>query len=372
MKDKPNPVVRLLGSYGLCITLLLLLLILTFAGTWYQVEAGLFQAQKRYFESWGLIQHLGPLRIPLPGGMLVMGLLAVNLLFGGFVRIRKSARTAGVLIVHTGIAMLLLAGIVKQQMSDDGGVMLFEGESATHYQDHYHWEVAVRELEPVPSSGMLRSTGEWVVGEESFRKATADAPARLKAEGMPFDIWVRGYAANSQVMPKGPMWNSPFPVVEGFAIRAMEKSDQAEANFPALYAEITPAGSTSEVGGMPVLLWGMANAPAMYSIGGRSYAIDVRKKRYPMPFELKLIKFTKEDHPRTRMARVFSSHVEKITEGGESIPVHIQMNEPLRSGGVTVFQSSWGPENARPNTPLFSGSPWSAILPTNGRSGVAG
>jgi hypothetical protein len=46
--------------------------------------------------------------------------------------------------------------------------------------------------------------------------------------------------------------------------------------------------------------------------------------------------------------------VTKIEDGREQ-KLRIQMNEPLRHGGLVVFQSNWGPQDAGPNTPLFSG-----------------
>jgi hypothetical protein len=35
-------------------------------------------------------------------------------------------------------------------------------------------------------------------------------------------------------------------------------------------------------------------------------------------------------------------------------PVRISMNQPLRDGGLVLYQASWGPSNARPGDPLFS------------------
>ena len=32
----------------------------------------------------------------------------------------------------------------------------------------------------------------------------------------------------------------------------------------------------------------------------------------------------------------------------------IEMNEPLRHGGLVLFQASWGPGDAKPGDPLFS------------------
>ena len=43
-----------------------------------------------------------------------------------------------------------------------------------------------------------------------------------------------------------------------------------------------------------------------------------------------------------------------VFEGGTSRGVKISMNEPLRDGGLVLYQSSWGPSTAKPGDPLFS------------------
>src|SRR5437868_8068223 len=45
-------VVKVMSSFGLATTVLALLLLVTFLGTLEQVEHGLFDSQKKYFESW--------------------------------------------------------------------------------------------------------------------------------------------------------------------------------------------------------------------------------------------------------------------------------------------------------------------------------
>ena len=100
------------SSLWLSCVLLVLLGLLTWLGTLYQVEHGLFAAQVKYFDSLFLIHQAGPVAIPLPGGTLVMGILFVNLVCGGIVRMRKTKATAGILVTHVGILMLIAAGFV--------------------------------------------------------------------------------------------------------------------------------------------------------------------------------------------------------------------------------------------------------------------
>ena len=83
------------------------------------------------------------------------------------------------------------------------------------------------------------------------------------------------------------------------------------------------------------------------------FAVELRKERYPMPFTVVLRDFTKEDHPGLDMPKAFSSDV-TVIEDGSARPVRIEMNQPLRDGGLVLYQASWGPSGAPPGTPLFS------------------
>ena len=72
-------VLDVLSSYVLSVAVLLLLFLLTFLGTIEQVNEGLFEVQKKYFESIFLLQWVGPVPVPLPGVYLLLVVLTVNL-----------------------------------------------------------------------------------------------------------------------------------------------------------------------------------------------------------------------------------------------------------------------------------------------------
>jgi hypothetical protein len=101
------------------------------------------------------------------------------------------------------------------------------------------------------------------------------------------------------------------------------------------------------------VLYGMSRVPWVARVGERDYAIDLRHRRFPVPFTIRLDKFIRDLHPRTGMAANFESVVTK-TQDGLDRQIEIKMNQPLRQDGYTFFQASWGPENARPGEPLFS------------------
>lgn len=318
------------SSLATSCVLLILLGLLTWLGTLEQVEHGLFEVQKKYFESFWLVHHAGPVPIPLPGANLVLTLLFVNLLVGGIVRLRKGVATLGVLVGHVGIALLLVAGFVKNDFADEGYVTLFEGQSSAAYQSHYRWELAVLER---------RGDGtvvEHVAPEESFSSATETAPARLASTALPFDVVATRFLANCR--PRGgTTWS-------------------LEEQAPEKEAETNVAGLAVRVAGRDAVLWGASRAPMGFDVPdakGARYAIELRHERHAMPFTLALADFRKEDHPRLAMAKSFESDV-VVREAGSERALRISMNQPLRSGGLVVYQASWGPSNARPGDALFS------------------
>ena len=129
--DRLMMVFAFFSSMKLAVVLLLILFVLTFLGTIAQVDHGLHAAKVRYFESWGIIEWLGPVPVPLPGGFLTMLLLGINLVCGGLLTMRWQLRKAGILITHLGIAYLLFAGFVIHKFADEGGLILNEGDSAS-------------------------------------------------------------------------------------------------------------------------------------------------------------------------------------------------------------------------------------------------
>lgn len=332
------------SSLKLSCSLLMLLALLTWLGTLEQVDTGLFEVQKKYFESFVLLHDVGPFKIPLPGANLVMCVLFVNLLVGGVVRLRKSGGTVGILITHIGILLLLVSAFVKAYYATDGHVTLFEGQRSGEYQSYYRWEIAIQE--PL-GDGRVR---ERIAPEELFHDATGAESIRLDAPELPFVLEVHHLMANCQALPKGPMFEVDVPVIDGVFLQRQEKSREAEENIAGCYVSAVPRDGSERRAG---ILWGVQTGPLTVQVGGKDYGIDLRRERYPMPFTLVLDDFRKEDHPRMSMARAFESDV-TVVEGSSARPIKISMNQPLREGGLVVYQSGWGPQNAPPGAPLFS------------------
>jgi hypothetical protein len=332
------------GSLKLTVVLLLLLALLTYLGTLAQIEHGLFMAQRLYFESWLVLHPVRDLKLPLPGGQTVMALLFVNLIVGGFVRMRRTWRVAGVYVVHTGIALMLLAGFVKLEFSDDGYLAVWEGDQANFFESHYHWELAI--------TNDADSAHEFVVDETVLNQARGQRVA-LQHPELPFDLVIDGYAGNVTWRPvEGERAQSDSDVVEGYALLALPPEVEREHDTPGGYLTLRPRDGEER----RMLLLGstmLMPRARTQAIGDEMWTIDLRKKRYPLPFTIRVDDFRKEDHPGTGIAKLYESDVTQRI-GRDERRVKIEMNAPLRDEGFVLFQSNWGPQDRREHDRYWS------------------
>jgi hypothetical protein len=392
----PSGPIAWLASMRLAVVLVVLLGLLTWLGTLAQIDRSTFDVQREYFESWYVLAELPlswwgrdlfTLVIPLPGAYPVMGLLGLNLLVGGLVRLRLQAKNAGVLITHIGILLLLVAGFVKLHFSFAGHLALYEApaagaaagpvgdplhESSTFVSFHDYELALLKDLgdsveeRVVPEaslwaarptggpgarrgrlSGLLQSAGLETVGETVV----------LRAPDLPFTVQVHHWFDNCRPTPKGPMVAAETPVVDGAFLRPVEIAREREQNTAGCY--VTVLGQAGER--VEGILWGLemrpfekGRFPLTFTIAGQRWGLDLRRVMYELPFGVRLDKFQKSDHPGTTMARDFRSFV-TVQEPGRERQVQIYMNTPLRQDGYVVYQTNWGPQQG-------GGPPWYSVF----------
>ena len=104
-----NGFFRFLTSYTLTVIILLLLIVLTFWGTLYQVDYGLYVTKQRFFNSWFL---LAGGFLPFPGGRLVMWAGFINLLAVTLFRLSYRWSKMGIILTHVGLLILLVSSSV--------------------------------------------------------------------------------------------------------------------------------------------------------------------------------------------------------------------------------------------------------------------
>jgi len=203
---------------------------------------------------------------------------------------------------------------------------------------YFLWEVAVFDAK---SEGEV---AEFLVSDEQLRLA-GEEPVRLNHDLIPFELELRHFRENARPTRE----EATLPPAGGWSLLEMPREEEAEANVAGVYATARSAS-----GEETAILWGLPEQrPWVVNFGERSWAVLLRHKRYRMPFSIHLDKFTKLEHPGTDIPSEFSSDVTQASGSGER-SVLIRMNEPLRDEGLVLFQSSWGPSDARPGQRLFS------------------
>lgn len=356
----PGLFVKIFQSYWLATGTLFLMTLITLFGTYYQVDYGLKAAEDKYFHSLFLVHQLdlgkGTLPLPLPGGLLLMSLLTVNLIVGAIIKVKKRSAGIGMLIAHGGMIMLLLGSLLTHAVAVDGNMALFEGESADKFQSYHEWQL---EVIPVNDDGTAETA--WVIPDDEFEHLDPDESRTFSNAEIPFSISLTGYRKNSvPVVSTAPVVNMPqfsarrSDEVGGYVLLGLEPEIEAERNLAGMVA--TFGGASDETA--KAILWadssdGRAVPFTVKSTEGKKYAVQLRRKTWQVPFTVRLEDFRKEDHAGLSMARAFDSTITKIENGVEE-QIEIKMNEPLRHKGYTFFQASWGPPDAQPGAKLYS------------------
>jgi hypothetical protein len=360
-KNPAQKIVAFFSSYGLAVVLMLLLLALTYFGTMAQTRMSLYDASNKYFESLIIFERIGFLTIPLPGVYLVSGFLFVNILTGALIRARKSWRRPGMVIAHSGILYILAAGFVSFHYTKEGNMVLFEGDRSDEIYNPSNWSFEI-------SKHNAAGRGEkiYLIDTEDLKSLAKRGARRVfHSSEIPFELEIYGYArniANRKGQPVGLIReaaeNKPADVgrfIEGLALAPMEPNKkEAGGNLPAAYIRVIDKkgeklADTFVMGSGP-----FSPRPLTVEVGDDTWAIDLTRRRHSLPFAIQLEKFEKEDHPGTRRAREYSSDVIRADDGVLTDKYHISMNKPMRYGGFTAYQASWGPQDAGPGDPLYS------------------
>lgn len=341
-----------LSGFGLATITLLLLGVLTWLATLEQIEHGLYPTLNKYFH-WKSFFLLPDIKIngkmfpipPLPGGYWVSALLLLNLILGGVVRMRKGWKHSGNLIAHFGIIFMLLGGGVAHHFSERGNMAVGVGEVSNTAEDYFEYVVEVAEIKDGKAEEI------HVVRGDDFHDLEGGKLRTIRLPAMPFDLQLTGYLKNCQpvVITERAPAQKEF-VADQYYLMSKPDEINAEANTAGCYARILyQDGSKSD----PFILAGASFHPFTIRHEDRIFTIDMRKRLWPMPFEVKLDEFTADFHPGTSMAAKFISKITRIEDGNET-KYTIQMNEPMRYEGLTFFQASYGPPGAGPGDRMYS------------------
>jgi hypothetical protein len=319
-----------IASYKLSCVLFLLLLLLTYLGTIYQVENGLYQSQKKYFESIFLIHWAyGVFPVPLPGGYLLMTITFINIFWGAVTRFRMQWSHIGFMLMHAGILIMLLGAFVSYVYSTNGRMIINEGETSNEIENPYEWEIGISE------GGATGTVNEYIIPQRDFDGLTGSRSRTFTIGELPVSFELGGFAQNTVVKKQE----------QGEKLLVLPMEQEFQQNMAGINVALVDNATGDRKEG---IAWAGNFRPAVLELSGKSWNIILRKQRVQLPFSIRLDEFTHKTHPGTNMPREFVSEITKV-EGGISQQLKITMNEPFRHQGYTFYQSSWGQQGDMSN-----------------------
>lgn len=296
------------------------LMVLLVVGTVQQKYIGLYLAQKTYFSSymfWGFDL------IPLPGGYTTLGLIFVSLLCKLLLEKWTRAK-AGTVVIHGGAMLLLLGGFLTAAFSHEGNMVIPEDGSANYISD-YH----TREL-------VISSDKKEIAHFDDTDFAEGHA---LETDALPFEIAIQKHCDNCAISQLSDI-SGTTPrrgIYEMIDLHTIPPLKENEDNVSGVVFEIT--GANDQTNGLYAAFEFMP-ATQFIVVDGNTYSFDIRRKRTPLPFSIKLVDFKKENYPGTETAKAYQSDV-ILREGDLEWRSIISMNNPLRYRGYTFYQSSF-------------------------------
>ncbi len=346
-----------LASLRLTVLCLALGLILVFGGTLAQVHLGLYEVQARYFRS--LVVFWTPegshLKIPVfPGGWLIGGVLLVNLIAGHITRFKFSRNKTGIWLAHIGLILLLIGQFFTEAFQSESQMRIEVGETKNYTESSSKVELVVVDTTNPDSDEVT-----------AFPESELSKP-EIRNPHLPFVLGVKKFLPNS--LPAMARATAPdqvratrgigkrMPFISAPAVASMD-----DENKPAALIEIF--SEKGVIGDWLVSTWftkphwsGLLQdelgqmmgkelgEPQSFVYNGHSYQIALRMQRSYKPYSLTLKEFHHDVYPGTDIPRNFSSKIHiSDPSRGENRDVLIFMNNPLRYGGETFYQSSFEP-----------------------------
>ena len=338
MPDILRHALRAAASLRLTVACLGLAMVLVLAGTFGQVTDGLYLAQDRYFRSLFVWTHIGGAPVPiLPGGHLLGALLVINLLAAHITRFRRSWAKLGIHLIHLGLFVLILGQFAADFVSTESRMTLDTGQTRD-------WSESPREAELV----FLSDNSESVTVPGADLK-----PGRTpRPDGIPFDLRITDWHANAVLVPRK---NSPADArAAGRQFTAQPRPRETRLDrrdLPAVEFELLDRATGGSLGYWlaPLQLdqtqtisgWNRSadrQPPSSQSI---IWQFQLRPRRIQHPFSLTLDEFIHERHPGTDIPSRFASRLTLRDTSGDTRPVLIHMNHPLRVAGRTIYQASF-------------------------------
>ena len=305
------------------------LMVLIFFGTIEQKYIGLYAAQNKYFSS--IILWLW--YFPLPGGMLTMFVLAINLTSFLFKKKIWKKNNLGILTIHIGVMLLLLGAAVTYFFSEEGAMQITTKNKTSNFIQSYHdKELAIINLSEFQDS----------IEYTNFSEKILTIGNNITYSTIPFEIEILNYCSNSNLstiknaheLRKGHMATHND-------IECIDSEIEDSDNKPAIKLYLKVKNNIYDnINGIYISRLESNQNIQKIDINGIEYVLILQPKRTYLPFMVELIDVTKISHPNTQIAQSYTSEV-NVLDNNKGRRQLIEMNAPLRYKGYTFYQAHY-------------------------------
>jgi ResB-like family len=332
--------IKFFTSLRLTVVLLMLSIVLVFAGTFGEVHLGLYQAQTSFFRSFFVYWQPPDAhwKIPVfPGGYFLGMALLLNLIAAHLSRFKFTRKKIGLWIIHAGLILLILGQLATDLFAVESQMHLREGQTKDYSQSDRVDELAVSDITDRNLETVVAIPQHALAREGDIRNAH-----------LPFIVRVERFYANSLLSTNAASGYARVDADAGKAADSLwwkavpRETDMNRRDTPSALVQIVTQDGA--IGTWLVSDW--LEQPQTFTVNGRTYQLRLRPERFYLPFSLKLLKFTHTVYEGTDKPKTFSSRLMLGNPTtGEHRPVLIYMNHPLRYEGRTLYQASFDTDN---------------------------
>ena len=334
-KSKLSRMLDTFLSLKLTIVCLGMLMVLVVACTLAQVDMGTNGAVNAFMRSFVVWWKPAgqTFSIPVfPGGATVGLILGVNLVASQLRGLARTWAKLGLWLVHIGLILLVAAEFISAAFQVDARLTIEEGQTVDFIERPQQFELSI-----------LDTTDPKLDDVYGVPEPLLKDGGNIEIPGTPLTLRVHGYFKNTQLGRRAegdPPAMATMGVGTGVTVKdAPPVTADDERNQPAAFVEPIAGGKSY---GTWLAAAGMG-APQSFIHEGHTYQLSMRPRREYLPYKLTLKKFSHDVYPGTDIPKNFSSLVHLVDKNaGEERDVLIFMNQPLRYGGRTFYQASFG------------------------------
>ncbi len=346
------------ASLRLTVVLLALSMVLIFLATLDQVDWGVYEVQHRYFQTLVAWAHyptqfpgasaLQGLKVPLPGGFLLGGLLLVNLLCAHFRYFRAKWSKAGIALIHGGVVLLIVSGFTTAYLQQENFMWIDVG-------GHSNYIESFRDVDLV----LIDHTDPKEDVVVSIPSALLKPGTTIQNPALPFTLRPTDYFPNTAFFMRSENPNMPTVKADhgvalntafGVASKPFDYAKDTQNIASAVIAVDSAEGSkgtwlvSTLFDGKETPPFLAKNLPQTFTVGGHTWEMTLRPRREYLPYTIYLDKFIHETYPASNVPKRYESQVRLVNLAAhEDRQVFIYMNHPLRYQGLTFFQASFAP-----------------------------